>query len=234
MGVFLGDINSAARPDIEPAHDVYVEGSVVRHVPRPPLHIVGLAMHLYAIVTAVMIYMPSAHNWKRELSGVHINGVNSRQVMGLRVACGEGSLLAAAGSLMGVGTDLAGSVRVQAAYCGALSHNSTYGVVPNTGLLPDDGENLEQYNFVGLMCRFAEDLSLMLNVLAKYAANRLKLNKKGNLKHLKVHYMDTEGSLYISPVTTEATRAAKRVTDYLRTAHGIEPKRLYTYQRCGS
>ncbi|KAL3221318.1 hypothetical protein MRX96_050262 [Rhipicephalus microplus] len=117
---------------------------------------------------------------------------------------------------MGVGTDLAGSVRVQAAYCGALTHNSTYGVVPNTGLLPDDGENLEQYNFVGPMCRFAEDLSLMLNVLAKYAANRLKLNKKGNLKHLKVHYMDTEGSLYISRVTTEATRAAKRVCTIIK------------------
>ncbi|XP_075741592.1 fatty-acid amide hydrolase 2-like [Rhipicephalus microplus] len=113
------------------------------------------------------------------------------------LARGEGSLLAAAGSLMGVGTDLAG-------------------VVPNTGLLPDDGENLEQYNFVGPMCRFAEDLSLMLNVLAKYAANRLELNEKVNLKHLKVHYMDTEASLYISRVTTEATRAARRVCTIIK------------------
>nr|XP_037277892.1 fatty-acid amide hydrolase 2-A-like [Rhipicephalus microplus] len=140
---------------------------------------------------------------------------------------GEGSLLAAAGSLMGIGTDLAGSVRVPAAYCGIFAHKATSGVVPNTGLLPDVGENLEQYNCVGPMCRFVEDVSLMLNVLAKYVANRLKLNKKVNIKHLKVHYMDTEGSLYISRVTTEATRAVRRVTEYLKTAHGIEPKRLH-------
>ncbi|KAL3219649.1 hypothetical protein MRX96_050495 [Rhipicephalus microplus] len=103
---------------------------------------------------------------------------------------------------MGIGTFLAGSIRAPAAYCGVFAHRATSGVVANTGLLPDVGENLEQYNFVGPMCRFTEDLPLMLNVLAKYAANRLKLNEK-------LH----EGSA--------------QVTEYLKTAHGIDPKRLH-------
>ncbi|KAL1417546.1 hypothetical protein MTO96_026765 [Rhipicephalus appendiculatus] len=119
---------------------------------------------------------------------------------------GEGSLLAAAGSLIGIGTDLAGSVRVPAAYCGIFAHKATSGVVPNTGLLPDVGENLEQYNCVGPMTR---------------------LKQKVNLKLLNVYYMDTEGSLYISRVTNEATRAVRRVTQFLKAAHGLEAKRIH-------
>ncbi|XP_054930507.1 fatty-acid amide hydrolase 2-A-like isoform X2 [Dermacentor andersoni] len=91
---------------------------------------------------------------------------------------GEGSLLAAAGSLIGLGTDIAGSVRVPAAYCGVFSHKPTAGAVPNTGLLPHVGENLEEFNCVGPMARFAEDLPLMLNVLAGSATSRLRLNEQ--------------------------------------------------------
>ncbi|XP_049267504.1 fatty-acid amide hydrolase 2-A-like [Rhipicephalus sanguineus] len=56
---------------------------------------------------------------------------------------GEGSLLAAAGSVMGIGTDLAGSVLVPAAYCGIFAHKAT----------SDGGENLEQYNCGRTMTR---------------------------------------------------------------------------------
>ncbi|XP_065309380.1 fatty-acid amide hydrolase 2-like [Dermacentor albipictus] len=140
---------------------------------------------------------------------------------------GEGSLLAAAGSLIGLGTDIAGSVRVPAAYCGVFSHKPTAGAVPNTGLLPDVGENLEEFNCVGPMARFAEDLPLMLNVLAGSATSGLRLNEQVNLKTLKLYYMDTEESLYISRVTSEARQAVRRVTQYLSGAHGLEAHRLH-------
>ncbi|XP_049515838.1 fatty-acid amide hydrolase 2-like [Dermacentor silvarum] len=138
---------------------------------------------------------------------------------------GEASLLAAAGSLISLGTDIGGSVRIPAAYCGVFGHKPTAGVVPNTGLLPDVGENLEQFNCVGPMARFADDLPLMLNVLAGSATHGLRLNEKVNLKTLKLYYMETEGSVYISRVTTEARRAVRRVTQYLSGAHGLEAHR---------
>ncbi|KAH7952859.1 hypothetical protein HPB49_001860 [Dermacentor silvarum] len=107
------------------------------------------------------------------------------------------------------------------------SPGGSSGVVPNTGLLPDVGENLKQFNCVGPMARFAEDLPLMLNVLVGSGTNGLRLNEKVNMKTLKLYYMDTEGSLYISRVTTEARRAVTRVTQYLKAEHGLEPQRLY-------
>ncbi|KAH7970774.1 hypothetical protein HPB49_015444 [Dermacentor silvarum] len=137
---------------------------------------------------------------------------------------GEGSLLAAAGSLIGLGTDIGGSVRSPAAYCGIFGHKPTAGVVPNTGLLPDVGENLGEFNCVGPMTRFAEDLPLMLNVLAGSATNGLRLNEKVNMKTLKLYYMDTEGSRYISRVTTEARLP---VTQHLNAVHGLEAQPLH-------
>ncbi|KAL1427738.1 hypothetical protein MTO96_017169 [Rhipicephalus appendiculatus] len=129
---------------------------------------------------------------------------------------GEGSLLASAGSLIGLGTDIGGSVRIPSAYCGIFGHKPTAGVVPNTGLLPDVGENLEQYNCVGPMTRFAEDLPLLLKVLSGKSTDVFRLNEKVNLKTVKLHYMDNEGSLYISRVVPDARRAVRRVVQYLK------------------
>ncbi|KAH9381977.1 hypothetical protein HPB48_021019 [Haemaphysalis longicornis] len=89
---------------------------------------------------------------------------------------GEGSLIAAAGSLMGIGTDIAGSVRIPAAYCGIFAHKATSGIVPNTGLIPDVGDAMRNYNCVGPMTRFAEDLPLLMNVLAAGKSDQLRLN----------------------------------------------------------
>ncbi|XP_037277897.2 fatty-acid amide hydrolase 2-A [Rhipicephalus microplus] len=139
---------------------------------------------------------------------------------------GEGSLLASAGSLIGLGTDIGGSVRIPSAYCGIFGHKPTAGVVPNTGLLPDVGEKLEQYNCVGPMTRFAEDLPLLLKVLSGKSTDVFRLNEKVNFKTLKLYYMENEGSFYISRVIPDARKAVRRVVQYFKETHRIEERRL--------
>ncbi|XP_077528659.1 fatty-acid amide hydrolase 2-A-like [Haemaphysalis longicornis] len=139
---------------------------------------------------------------------------------------GEGSLIASAGSLMGLGTDIAGSVRLPAAYCGIFSHKPTSGTVPNGGLVPDVGDAMRQYNCVGPMTRFSEDLPLLLNILAGSNTNQLRLNKKVNLKDIKVYFSKTEGCQYFSRVTPEAQQAVCNVTQHMKEAHNITAEEL--------
>ncbi|XP_077508460.1 fatty-acid amide hydrolase 2-A-like [Amblyomma americanum] len=120
---------------------------------------------------------------------------------------GEGSLLASAGSLIGLGTDMVGGVRIPAAYCGVFGHKPTSGVVPNTGLLPDVGENMREYNCVGPMTRYSEDLLLVLKVLAGSEAYQLRLEEEVRLERLKVFFTETDGRVFCSYVTAEARQA---------------------------
>ncbi|KAH9382072.1 hypothetical protein HPB48_022569 [Haemaphysalis longicornis] len=139
---------------------------------------------------------------------------------------GEGSLIAAAGSLMGLGTDIAGSVRIPAAYCGIFGHKATSGIVPNSGLLPDVGDGMRQYVCVGPMTRFSEDLPLLLNVLVDRENSGLRLNEEVNLESLKLFFTETEGCRYFSRVTNEAQQAVKKVTRHFHDTHGLQTHRL--------
>ncbi|KAL1417552.1 hypothetical protein MTO96_026769 [Rhipicephalus appendiculatus] len=159
------------------------------------------------------------------VDGATLNAHDTRRSPG-GSSGGEGTLLAAAGSLIGIGTDIGGSVRIPAAYCGIFAHKPTAGVVPNTGLLPDVGEKFGRFNCVGPMTRFAEDLPLMLNVLAGSPTNAFRLNENVNLSTLKLYYMDTEGSLFISRMTSDIRRVVGKVTQHLKETHGLEPHQL--------
>lgn len=139
---------------------------------------------------------------------------------------GEGSLIAAAGSLMGLGTDIAGSVRLPAGYCGIFSHKPTAGTVPNGGLLPDVGDAMRQYNCVGPMTRFSEDLPLLINILAGSNAKKLRLDKKVHLKNIKLYFTETEGHQYFSRVTAEAQQAVRKVAEHMKEAHNITAQQL--------
>lgn len=139
---------------------------------------------------------------------------------------GEGSLIAAAGSLMGLGTDIAGSVRLPAAYCGIFSHKPTSGVVPNDGLLPDVGDAMRQFNCVGPMSRFSEDLPLLLKILAGRNATKLRLNEKVDVKNIKIYFTETEGSQYFSRVTPEARRAVRKVMQHMKQTHNMTAEEL--------
>ena len=80
---------------------------------------------------------------------------------------GEAALIAAGGSPLGLGSDIAGSVRVPAAACGVVSLKPTAGRIPTAGHVPDFGPALPGWNTAGPMARRVEDLALALGVLSE-------------------------------------------------------------------
>ncbi len=79
---------------------------------------------------------------------------------------GEAAALAAGLSVLGAGSDIAGSLRNPAHYCGIYGHKPSWGLIPSRGhglagvVTPTD------ISVVGPMARHAEDLDLVLRVLA--------------------------------------------------------------------
>ncbi|MDX1600485.1 MAG: amidase [Anaerolineales bacterium] len=78
---------------------------------------------------------------------------------------GEAALIAAGGSPLGLGSDLAGSLRIPAAFCGIAALKPTANRIPTEGHFPADPPGLEGWNTVGPLARHVEDLALAYSVL---------------------------------------------------------------------
>jgi aspartyl-tRNA(Asn)/glutamyl-tRNA(Gln) amidotransferase subunit A len=74
---------------------------------------------------------------------------------------GEAAAIAAGLSPFGIGSDLGGSIRLPAAFCGVAGLKPTHGRVPTTGHWP---ETLLPYMHVGFLARSVRDISLALSV----------------------------------------------------------------------
>ncbi|HVH79117.1 MAG TPA: amidase [Stellaceae bacterium] len=79
---------------------------------------------------------------------------------------GEAATLAAGLSALGAGSDIAGSLRNPAYYCGIYGHKPSWGLIPTRGHGPPGVVTPTDISVVGPMARHAEDLALALDVLA--------------------------------------------------------------------
>ena len=80
---------------------------------------------------------------------------------------GEAAVLGADASIVGIGTDGGGSIRVPCHYCGIVGLRPTAGLVPETGCWPSTRDTgMVDMNAVGPMARHVEDLALLLPLIA--------------------------------------------------------------------
>ena len=77
---------------------------------------------------------------------------------------GSGAAVAAGLCDVALGTDTMGSVRIPAAYCGVQGHKPTYGLVPETGVVPLS----TTLDHVGPLARDVETLWQAMHVLAAW------------------------------------------------------------------
>uniref|UniRef100_T1HPU6 Amidase domain-containing protein n=1 Tax=Rhodnius prolixus TaxID=13249 RepID=T1HPU6_RHOPR len=140
---------------------------------------------------------------------------------------GEGALIGAGASLFGIGSDIAGSIRVPAMFNGIFGHKPTPGYVSLQGHFPlSQDKGFQKFLVIGPMARHAEDLPLLLKLLAGERANELNLDKKVDLSKINVFYMEEAGqSLVDVPVAPEIKNILKDAALYLKTNYGCQAER---------
>ncbi|RWS03061.1 fatty-acid amide hydrolase 2-B-like protein [Dinothrombium tinctorium] len=136
---------------------------------------------------------------------------------------GEGALISSAGSIIGVGTDLGGSIRLPAYFCGIFGHKSSNDVVSRDGIFSLKVPELESLLAVGPICRYATDLKPLLKAMAKDEISRLpKIDSVVDLSKIRIFYMlENENALNTS-VSCETKDAILKVVSHFEQTYKVQ------------
>ncbi|XP_019647762.1 PREDICTED: fatty-acid amide hydrolase 2-like [Branchiostoma belcheri] len=154
--------------------------------------------------------------------GTTNNAYNTGRIVG-GSSGGEGCILAAGGSVVGVGSDIGGSIRMPAFFNGIFGHKPTSGIVSNQGQFPNAVGQRTEFLVTGPMCRFAEDLLPMLKIMAGPSTVQLKLEEKVDLKALNFYSIEDDGGSWLcTAVDPELKQAQKMVVTHVEKELGVK------------
>lgn len=128
---------------------------------------------------------------------------------------GEAALIAAGGSPLGLGTDIGGSVRIPAAFCGIASLKPTEGRLPDRGNGSVPPGQLAIPSQVGAMARTVADVALGTQIAGdgNVAVPPLRDWRRVEVSTLRIGFYDDEQGY---PVSAAVRRAVQEAVAHLR------------------
>ena len=153
---------------------------------------------------------------------------------------GEGALIAMKGSVLGVGSDIGGSIRAPAAFCGIYGYKPTSNMLPMQGMLR--GAMPAELNILaatGPMARSLRDLDLMTRVVLdtdpflkdpKLIPTVWKGLQDPIKRRLKVGIIENDGFIDPQPPVKRALAWARKVLSDPKHSNTIEVKEFHQYK----
>jgi fatty acid amide hydrolase 2 len=172
--------------------------------------------------------VPQLNLWQETsnpIYGVTNNPYNTTRNVG-GSSGGEGSVIAACGSPVGIGTDIGGSLRIPAFMCGIFAHKSTCNLISTNGLTYRTGKEKETMVVAGPMTKYSEDIIPMFKVLLGENVSKLKLDENVNLKDIKVYYVTDPKDPLVSPMREEMNKTMLKVVRHFSQTLPEEPELL--------
>lgn len=141
---------------------------------------------------------------------------------------GEAALLSACGTPLSLGSDIGGSIRMPAFFCGVYGLKPSACAVSNTGHLMEPVGSRARMLVIGPLCRHAEDLLPLYRVLSLPEAAWRHRVRPESLSDLRVFYMADAGpDALSSPVHPQLTAAHEQLCLQLEQRCGVRVRRLH-------
>ena len=152
---------------------------------------------------------------------------------------GEGAAVGSGASPFGLGSDIGGSIRIPAFFCGVFGHKPSNGLVPHTGSYPvPHGESKRLLGF-GPLARRAEDLMPVLRILSgpdgadPLVTGDPQLGDPASVSLEGLRVLISE-SAFVQPIKRELLAARERAAGALAAAGArLERIRLPKMRRAG-
>ncbi|XP_068631054.1 fatty-acid amide hydrolase 2-B-like isoform X2 [Battus philenor] len=199
-----------------------------RNPAKKDAEIVKLLKAAGAIPIAVTNTPQLCMNWEtyNNVSGLTLNPYNLKCTTG-GSSGGEVALISSAASIIGVGSDIAGSLRLPPMFTGIFGHKPTPRYLSIEGHMPDCLDpTFEEYFALGPITRYAEDLPLVLKVLKQVNSPEIPFDKPIEFKKIKFYYMEGEGSDVTDKIGPEIKKAMDKARSYIKHTYNIEVEEL--------
>jgi len=132
---------------------------------------------------------------------------------------GEGSVIGAGASPFGLGSDVAGSIRLPSFFCGVFGHKPSGGRVSCDGQYPPTEGPRSRILATGPMARRAEDLLPLMRILAEpdwkadctegdHSLRRFPAIEEGDLSGVRVIVAESNGRMPVTKAVRESIVAA--------------------------
>jgi len=136
---------------------------------------------------------------------------------------GEGAIIGAGASPFGLGSDVAGSIRLPAYFCGVFGHKSSGGRISNAGQYPPTEGARNRILATGPLARRSEDLLPLVRLLADpdwkadctegdHSLRRRHAVEAGDLRGIRVYVATGNG---LMPVQRHVKKAIERAGEAL-------------------
>ncbi|XP_073942908.1 fatty-acid amide hydrolase 2-B isoform X2 [Choristoneura fumiferana] len=190
--------------------------------------IISLARAAGAIPIAVTNTPQYCMNWEtyNNVTGLTMNPYDQKRTTG-GSSGGEAALISSGASVMGVGSDIAGSLRLPPMFTGIFGHKPSPRLWSVEGHVPDcPEEEFEDYFALGPITRYAEDLGLLLKVLRQPGAPDVPFDKPVDISKLKFYYMEGDNSNVTNKIGSDVKKAMDKAKAYMKSTYNIEVKEL--------
>nr|XP_033192939.1 fatty-acid amide hydrolase 2-like isoform X1 [Bombus vancouverensis nearcticus]XP_033192940.1 fatty-acid amide hydrolase 2-like isoform X1 [Bombus vancouverensis nearcticus] len=185
--------------------------------------VVSMVRKAGAIVLLVSNTPELCLNWEtsNKVTGTTRNPYDTRKIPG-GSSGGEAALISSAASIAGIASDVAGSARLPAMFCGIFGHRPTSGLISTEGHKPySHDESFTLYCTPGTMVRYAEDLSLMMKIMCQSEETRRKFEQKVCLKDMKFFYLE-DCCVVTDSISKDVKQAMKKLRIHIETTYGLK------------